>query len=572
MVRRWLFLFVLLLSISHASAVNQVTNGNFENNLTGWTFVPDAGGSSYAQINSGDKYEGSYSATLRSYGISTTGHPWYAHIYQDIDLTGVSNLTLMLKSVIMNHDYPDVPPYPYDTSYFEVWINNTCEYHVEDSTFNWSAIDIDVSAYSSTKRVYFRVGGESEDGDHWESKVYVDNIVANDGTPPTVNIDTKTTYLDIPLTGIIVNCENNTGGFPNENGYRYLTPNEKASKEYIIYLLGDDLQGGFELNLWANSADITKLTIDVEDLSSSRTYDVYFDDNYIESINGITTYEYDITSFSSHTLELRYVASIEAYVTNVAGSTYIQDADSTGGFVDDNGYITLTPEIADSYPLTIENDLSDGIKLIFTSSDIINSMPLTFYGFDASEDYKFYLDGTLISTISSSIFYYDVITHDEITTTEFVKCLTSGGGDNNNGEEEEQNDEEEDDTGIIIIDDEIIDIIIKITESKLDEDLVESLILTEPIKTVTTFIKEPVNWLILLGAYLGILIGMLLTSKVNYPSIFLYGTITWIAVLILVTFGLNLFILNYIFSSTSILLATLNYTIYGILVSLFVGE
>ena len=390
-------------------------------------------------------------------------------------------------------------------------------------------------------------------------------------TPPTINIDTRITQVDELLTSVVVNDESNTGGFPNENGYRYLTPDEKESKEYTVYLLGDDLAPGFKFLMSASSTDVSKLTIDIEDLASARTYDVYFDDVYVESINGVTTYEYDITSFSLHTLEVRYVASIETYVTNVAGLTYIQDVDSTGGFVDNNGYITLTPEIADSYPLTIENDFSDGVKITFTSSDTINSMPLTFYGFDVSEDYKFYLDGTLISTISpSSIFYYDVITHDEITIIEFVKCSTGGGGGDNGDDDSEE--EDDNDTGIIIIDDEIIDIVMEIIESKLDEDLVETLILTEPIKTVTTFIKTPTNWLILIGAYIGILIGTLLTSKVNIPTILLYGTITWITILIITALGLNLFLLNYIFSSTSVLLATLNYTVYGILVSLIIGE
>ena len=235
-------------------------------------------------------------------------------------------------------------------------------------------------------------------------------------------------------------------------------------------------------------------------------------------------------------------------------STYINDIDSTGGFTDNNGYITLTPIIASSYPLTIEANLYEGIKLTFISNSTINSIPLTLTGLNPSQNYALYESGFLQYEFRSTSpnYFYDITTHDEISSFELVK-LSSGGGGNRN---EDIIDDTDDDIAIIII-----------FKKELPIELTK-LILEEPIKTITTLIKNPVNWLIFLGAYIGILIGMLLLKEINYANILLYGTLTWVLSLLLLIIGLNLS-LNYIFTSTSNILSFLTYIIYGLIMSIY---
>ena len=247
-------------------------------------------------------------------------------------------------------------------------------------------------------------------------------------------------------------------------------------------------------------------------------------------------------------------------------STYIQDADSTGGFPNNNGYITLTPNVADTYPLDIQNNLYDGIKLTFVSTDTINNMPLILTGLNPSQNYAVYESGIFQYEFRSTSpnYFYDITTHDEISSFELVKLSSGGGG--NGGEDNNEDDEENDDTGIIIIDDIIF------IETDIEEEFLV-LFTKDPIRTVTTFLSQPTNWLILLGAYIGVYIGMLLTfSKINYLTILFYGTITILIILIIAALGLNLLFLNIIFSSSSFILAFITYTFYGILIGLITGD
>ena len=268
------------------------------------------------------------------------------------------------------------------------------------------------------------------------------------------------------------------------------------------------------------------------------------------------------TIFESSSSPSTISISIRSQQNSNSLSTFINDIDSTGGFTDNNGYITLTPTIAASYPLDVQADLEDGIKLTIVSADSVPSMPITFAGLDTSEDYKLYLDGTLTTTFaaSSPYYYYDIITHSTLSTIEFVKVTGTSGSGGSNGDTPP--------TPPTSPTTPILDIIL--IESDIEEELLV-LFPEDPILTVTTFLSQPTNWLILLGAYLGVLIGTIFSSSatINIPTILLNGTVTILIILILAALGINLLFLNILFSTPSILLAFLTYTIYGIIISFF---
>ena len=515
------WLCVALLLSGDASAANLIQNGGFENgDLTGWTHY--AGG-----VNGASAYNGSYGYyySIDNYFNNPFYDMYIEGISQTINLTNVDEITF----------YYSMPSYsvPGGVAGHRVWLDSDTSIWNDNtfSTFSYAYASADVSGYSGSHEVHF-------------------GSFISTGTPSTVVYTAR--YDDIIADAIPP---------PSITSYSNSITNDESTT--INGEIGVDITFNITTDQLITTYNWYKDDVNQNNNNDELTTS-FSSGNHTLTVNGTNangtsnTITWNIINPNTISIEFLATQNSNPY------STFINDADSTGGFTDNNGYITLTPTIASSYPLDVQADLENGIKLTIVSADSIPSMPITFVGLDTSNEYKLYLDGTLISTFdaSSSYYYYDIITHSTLSTIEFVK-VTSGGGGTDEGEDETE-EEEDKDTGIIIIDD--------IIKMELDEELIEDIILTEPIKTVTTFIKEPVNWLILLGAYIGILIGTLLTSKVNIPTILLYGTITWIIVLILTALGLNLFLLNYIFSSTSVLLATLNYIIYGVLVSLVISK
>lgn len=291
------WLCIALLLSGDASAANVVQNGDFETgDFTYW------GSYGNALIDGASAYSGSYGCSETDTITSYAGGVGGSFVDQTVDLTDVDILSFY-------YAVPTNSPSGQAWCKPALYIGGS---NVWEGTWNvtpYTYKEHNVSGYSGNTLIGFGVSGWTAAGEV-TYKIMYDDIVADD-TPPTISINTRVTHADTPLTGIIVNCENNTGGFPNENGERYLTPNEKGSKEYIIDLSGNDLQDGFKLEASASSAEVTKLTIDISNLVSSRNYDVYLDNQWIEKIGEVTTYQYDITSFSLHTLELVYTTGDE---------------------------------------------------------------------------------------------------------------------------------------------------------------------------------------------------------------------------------------------------------------------
>ena len=404
------------------------------------------------------------------------------------------------------------------------------------------------------------------------SPVYRFYAIYPNGTEKWVINKGKTTDSAINNTDGILYFGNADGTFYaiNSNDGSELYTNVNVSRDYfeapiidangIIYVNSYHAVTAFYPNLtikwdWINpnlSSGFSSLSMASDGTIYATSYDDYL--YAFESINPNSEPEPP----STITLEVRASENPTYY------STFINDVNFTGGFVNNNGYITLTPTITEdnSYPIIVENNLYEGIKLTFVSNSTISSIPLTLTGLNPSQDYALYESGVLQYEFrsTSQTYFHDITTHDEISSFQLIK-LSAGGAGGRNGRID-------DDTEDII--DDIINgtFIIIILEEELPIELTK-LILEEPIKTVTTLIKNPINWLIFLGAYVGVLIGMLiLPLKVNYADILLYGTLTWILSLLLLIIGLNLS-LNYIFTSTSNILGFLTYTIYGLIMSIY---
>lgn len=138
--------------------------------------------------------------------------------------------------------------------------------------------------------------------------MYFDNVTLSEGPPPPqiTTIQTRITKETFPLTGIVINDADSTGGFPNEQGYVTLTPTNNSEKIYPITLNGNDLIDGFELQITATGSEVTATPITVNNLGVDRTYNIYLDGQFIEKIGEVTSYQYNITSFSTHTLKVEY--------------------------------------------------------------------------------------------------------------------------------------------------------------------------------------------------------------------------------------------------------------------------
>lgn len=105
--------------------------------------------------------------------------------------------------------------------------------------------------------------------------------------------------------------------------------------------------------------------------------------------------------------------------------------------------------------------------------------------------------------------------------------------------------------------------ILPVSAFALEEELIDTIIIDEPITQIKNFIQTPLNWIILFGAYIGIYISQAMRKDINYVEVFLYGTFTWIVILLIMTIGLNMLLLNYAFISPSIVLAVIMFIAYG---------
>ena len=305
-MRFWLFLVVLLLSVGNASAINQFTNGGFETgDLTGWTTYSESPDPAESwTVDSAYSNNSDYGLSMFS-PVGSSGYLSKMCIEQSVNLTNVDFINFDLK-------IPSMAGYP-SACAFRVYMDGRSGtvIYSNASTTDWINVNINVSSDNGVHVIAFLnyVNGATSLS---SMTSYLDNIIA-DGEPPKINIDTKITQNDEPLTSVGIDDESFTGGFPNEYGYRYLTPDEKESKEYTIRLFGDDLAPGFELLVFADSTDVTNLTIDIEDLDSTKTYDVFFDYEPMEQISGVSEIQYYITSFSWHSLELVPVQGVNLY-------------------------------------------------------------------------------------------------------------------------------------------------------------------------------------------------------------------------------------------------------------------
>lgn len=107
-------------------------------------------------------------------------------------------------------------------------------------------------------------------------------------------------------------------------------------------------------------------------------------------------------------------------------------------------------------------------------------------------------------------------------------------------------------------------LILPVSAFVLEEELINTIIIDDSITQMKNFIQTPLNWIILFGAYIGIYLSQAMRKKVSYVEIFIYGTITWVIILLIMTIGLNMLLLNYAFINPSMLLAFMMFITYGI--------
>ena len=127
----------------------------------------------------------------------------------------------------------------------------------------------------------------------------------------TISILTSITQNSVPLTSAFINDDDSTGGFVSGNGEITLEPNERDNKTFSLEVTDSALIDGFKLAITADSTDVTTLVININNLGADRTYNIYLDDQFLEKIGEVTTYQYNMTSFSTHTLKIEYDISDE---------------------------------------------------------------------------------------------------------------------------------------------------------------------------------------------------------------------------------------------------------------------
>lgn len=149
-----------------------------------------------------------------------------------------------------------------------------------------------------------------------------------------------------PLTSVVANDEDNTGGFMSEYGRRSLTPDTNQNKIYPISITGSSIGDGFILELTADGASVTSVPLTINNLISSRNYDIYLDGQFVERIGEVSSYTYTFTSFSTHTLKVEYVTgSTDEGGDSSASSGAIGDTNPAGEIIiTHEEFATLTVE------------------------------------------------------------------------------------------------------------------------------------------------------------------------------------------------------------------------------------
>lgn len=345
MVKLWIFLFVLLMLVGHASAVNLVQNGDFEHNTTNnWTVAWS--GDSYSVSASGT-YANDTDGGIRLYLSDALGTA-YLDVYQTIDFTNVDTLEFDVR-ILQLVQFWNPDPELDTTTRFQVFVGTTQLYSTY-STGNWNTHEYNVSAISGEQVLKFKISSYVNDVDSVEAvgEVYIDNIVADDGAPPpTINVYAKLTQSGTPMYSAGIVCGSDFA-WTTENGEAFLKPEVIENKEYTMELTDNDLQDGFKLEVSALGTDVSKIIVTTDDLVASRNYDIYFDDQWIEKIGEVTEYQYDITSFSLHTLELVHATGEEEDEGGGSGPITPPPADEDEIIIEDDvitiGELTITRE------------------------------------------------------------------------------------------------------------------------------------------------------------------------------------------------------------------------------------
>lgn len=298
-MKRFLFDFLIcfVLFSGVASAENLIGNGDFETgDKTGW--------SGYHTVNVSAGYNSNYG------------------LYMDLPFTEMfdSKFHEIYHTSAIN--FTDINNFTFNLNIFEcgldsgIWVRLDGKYgstlysKLETTTDGYEYIDVNISSISGIHTLYF-IGWANANPNPGYLQAYVDNINLpgipySPLAPQITTIQTIITKDSFPLTGIVINDINSTGGFPSESGSVILTPTNNTDKIYPITLNGNDLIDGFELQVSATGSEVTATPITVNDLGVDRTYNIYLDGQFVEKIGEVTTYQYNITSFSTHTLKVEY--------------------------------------------------------------------------------------------------------------------------------------------------------------------------------------------------------------------------------------------------------------------------
>ena len=287
------------------------------------------------------------------------------------------------------------------------------------------------------------------------------------------------------------------------------------------------------------------------DYALSATYSQYQDGDY------------------SHSLDFYYLTP------DNTGSVVVQDDDQTGGFCSDKGFITLTGDTDDDgdYLLTIDGGIRQGCEIILMAEnyDYYQQVVLVFdealvedLGYQVyveDEEYEEFIatDGDYFLTIDD---------FSEITTIEIEAVVGGGSGSGSSSPSETG-----DDSGDSSTDSGTDDIIrVEITEEFTEFIESSNDLPTTSTTTATTIIANPVNWLVIIGAYLGAYIVISFSDTDVFSSLSataLWGTIGWILPLLVLMIGVNPFLFNYWLNSGSVLLGVLEFMIAGGILGIF---
>jgi hypothetical protein len=284
--------------------------------------------------------------------------------------------------------------------------------------------------------------------------------------------------------------------------------------------------------------------------------------------------EYSLNAVFSQYQDGNYGHSLDFYYVTPdgTGSVVVQDNDGTGGFCADKGFITLTGNVGDDgdYIITVQGNIEEGCEITLMAEN-----------YDYYEEVSLYFDSALIedlgyvTTIEDSEYeefiaddgdyFLTLDSFDEATTIVLEAVVGSSGGSSSSSTE--TGDDSSSDSG-----DSSTDNIIGVEISEELTEIIESTndLPTTTTTTVTTIISNPVNWLVILGAYLGsfLVIGFL-REESDPASAILFGTIGWMIPLIVLMLGINPFMLNYFIQSGSVLLGIIEFVILGGAMSLF---